>query len=85
VVKTATPGSVGAAGASFAGKFQTATTQHVPSASSETESFIIVLLSATAFTVCCDRQRTGLRLTAICAPERPAHQQAHAGGAVMSD
>jgi hypothetical protein len=43
------------AGASWAGKVQTATRQHVPSAISETESLIIDLLSATAFTVCGDR------------------------------
>src|SRR6516225_7775684 len=40
------------AGATWAGKVQTATRQHVPSAISEIESLIIVLLSATAFPVC---------------------------------
>src|SRR5262249_12554319 len=46
VVKTVTPVPVVVAGASCAGKFQTATRQHVPSAVSETDNLIIVLLSA---------------------------------------
>src|SRR5262249_51222740 len=43
VVKTVTPGPVVVAGASCAGKVQTATRQHVPSVVSETDSLIIVL------------------------------------------
>src|SRR5262249_31995234 len=77
VVKTVTPGSAvvggfslpanrlvsSSSGASCAGRPRTATRQHPASAISETESLIVVLLSAIPFTCCADRQCTGLPLT----------------------